>query len=115
MAELETFRWKTQRTTPGTETARTRSAQFGDGYKQVVADGINNISGSWYVTIVAQADEMRAIRNFLRSHGGYRAFKWTEPLGDVVLVRAGTWTPTPIGGGVYSISTTFEQAFTQDS
>lgn len=108
---LETFTWSPQRDTQGDITYRTRTAQFGDGYAQVVGDGINNEQQSWPLTFVRGTDEAEAIRDFFKRHAGYKAFLWTPPLGELGLWRVTTHSLRPMGGGVYTITATFEQAF----
>lgn len=115
MADLEIFTWCVQKDVTSTEAYRTRSAQFGDGYKQVVADGINSVVSTWNVSVTGKKELILEVRNFLRRHAGYKSFRWTEPLGEVVLVRASEGPVSSLGGGIFTISTTFEQAFTQDS
>ncbi|GGA05548.1 phage tail protein [Dyella caseinilytica] len=109
---VDTFRWQQQTDDTGTETARTRSAQFGDGYKQVVPDGINNLVQSWPLTFSGPRDMIFQIRDFLRAHKGASSFYWTPP-GDVQgLYRADTWTVQPRGGNAYTLTVILNQAFT---
>lgn len=59
---------------------RVRVAQFGDGYQQRVADGINTAMDAWSLTFTVRTDtEASAIRDFLAARGGYEAFDWTPP------------------------------------
>ncbi|MDF1653185.1 phage tail protein, partial [Pseudomonas aeruginosa] len=48
---IETFTWATESGGEGDITFATRSAQFGDGYKQLVSEGLNSKSQSWPVSI----------------------------------------------------------------
>lgn len=64
------FTWLVRVGDAGAIKFRTRSAEFGDGYRQVVGDGINGKSASWPITIIAPLDEMQAITDFLDRHGG---------------------------------------------
>ncbi len=106
----DSFTWSTQTDVVGTETARVRSAQFGDGYKQVANDGINNITQSWPLTYTGPSTDAFSIRDFLRAHAG-KSFYWTPP-GDVQgLFRCYSWTIQPRGGIGYTMTFTFEQAF----
>lgn len=62
----DTFNFTVDAGTSGKVTFRTRSAQFGDGYKQEVADGLNNKVQAWTVTITdVYADELAPVLAFL--------------------------------------------------
>ncbi|MCG6541752.1 phage tail protein [Pseudomonas sp. KSR10] len=109
---IETFTWSPDGETEGEIAQRRRSSQFGDGYQQVTADGINAEQGSWPVTFGGTEDEIRPIRDFLRRHQGSKAFLWTPPLGELGLYRNdGLFRVNAKGGGIYVLSTTFETAF----
>ena len=108
---IETFSWKPDKSPAGTYSYRTRKAQFGDGYAQVVGDGINAEAQSWPLTFIGFKADMQAIRDFLRQHGGAKAFLWTPPAGALGLYRCASFGITPVGANLYSLSATFEQAF----
>ncbi|WP_434681373.1 phage tail protein [Pseudomonas sp. R1-18] len=108
---VETFTWCPSKGTSSTPSYRTRSSQFGDGYEQVVGDGINNKQDSWPLSFTESRDEALLIKSFLDRHGGYKAFFWTPPLGELGLYRATAPSVTPIGGGVYTLTSTFTQTF----
>lgn len=108
---LETFAWSPLNEPQGDITYRARTAQFGDGYAQVVGDGINNRQQSWPLTFTRRKEEAQAILDFFDRHAGYRAFLWTPPLGQLSLFRVTQHTLRPLGGGLYTITATFEQAF----
>jgi len=59
---------------------RVRTASFGDGYEQRVADGINTQPEVWQLTFTnvdtATAD---AIEAQLKGYAGVTAFTWTPP------------------------------------
>jgi Phage-related protein len=107
----DTFSWPTQTGNQGTETARVRKAQFGDGYAQKVPDGINALSRSWPFKWSGPKVTALAMRDFLRDHIGL-SFFWTAP-GDVqLLYTCDSWTINDEGGdGAYTVSATFEQWF----
>lgn len=108
---METFTWAPKVEPVGTVEFRLRTAQFGDGYQQQVADGLNNKSQSWPLTFVGDEALVRAIAGFLDRHGGARSFQWTPPLGEPGLYRCKGYQPTPRGAGLYSLTATFEQGF----
>ncbi|KPE40985.1 phage tail protein [Pseudomonas aeruginosa] len=92
-------------------TFATRSAQFGDGYKQLVSEGLNSKSQSWPVSITGPAATIKAAMDFLDRHAGARAFLWTPPLGGLGFYTCAGYRPVNLGGRVYRLTATFEQAF----
>lgn len=109
--EKETFTWSPRVNPRGQVTLRTLEAKFGDGYTQTAADGINNKTQSWPLEFVGNEAYIAAIAAFLDRHGGYRAFLWTPPLGVEGRYRATEYDPVALGGGMYSLSVTFQQHF----
>ncbi|MGA4005988.1 phage tail protein [Ralstonia nicotianae] len=109
---LEIFTWRAVGgSAQGSVKLRTRSAQFGDGYQQVVPDGINNRTSSWPQKFVGSKVAILAIQSFLDRHAGAKSFLWTPPLGMQGRYRVGEYTPAVEVGGVYSLSATFVQSF----
>jgi phage-related protein len=108
----DTFTWRTRAGITGTETTSVISAQFGDGYKQIAANGINTSVESWNLTWTGKTEEVLAIRNFLRSHV-VTSFWWTNPWGETLLYRVKSDSVAPgfQAGKVTSLAFTFEQAF----
>ena len=107
----ETFIWSPSVDPTGTSSFRTRTAQFGNGYRQVAADGINNEQQSWPLTFGGSEDEVAPIVAFLRSHRGASAFVWTPPLGEESLWTCNSFGMTPHGEDLYTVTATFEQYF----
>ncbi|MFJ2989950.1 phage tail protein [Collimonas sp. NPDC087041] len=105
------FTWLPKNEATGTTKFDVLTARFGDGYKQTAENGINNRSESWPLTFVGNKARIMAIMNFLDSCSGARSFLWTPPLSEQILVKAGGYTRTPNGGGVYTLTVTFEQDF----
>ena len=60
---------------------------------------------------VAEHEKLAQAKQFLDRHAGTRAFQWTPPLEEVGLYRCEQYKPVPLGGGNYSLSATFIQAF----
>lgn len=108
---VETFTWCPKVDPVSSPEYRTRSSKFGDGYEQVSADGINNISDSWALTFVVPEADAAAIKDFLNRHGGFKSFLWTPPLAGVGLFRSTAPSVTPNGAGMYTLTSTFTQAF----
>lgn len=107
---LETFTWSPRLGATGTEDERTRQVQLGDGYTQVVGDGINATTHSWPLAFTGSEAYVLEIRAFLRRHGKTRAFLWTPPLGELGLYRRGEFTLTG-HGRVFTLAVTFETAY----
>lgn len=88
---------------------KTRTAGFGDGYAQIVADGINNDMEEWTVRFTGTTERGLAIRNFLRERGGSKPFTWTTPEGDTHFFTCKTWTRGRERGVLMTVSATFTQ------
>lgn len=108
----ETFTYLRQSGAAGKFNYRVREAKFGDGYTQVVADGLNNETQNWPLSFEGSLTEMTAIRDFFRRHAGAKSFMWTPPgepsplwftVRDVAFISR--------GGGVYGITAEFQQVF----
>lgn len=108
---IETFTWPTQNGDAPEITYRVRTSQFGDGYKQEVGDGINNKVDSYPITHTSNKIQALEIMAFFDRHAGSKAFLWTTPLGQLGLFTCKNPVPTPVGGGVFKLTATFERAF----
>ena len=107
----KTFTWIPQVEPVGTVEFRLKTAQFGDGYQQVLKDGLNHKTQSWPLTFVGDQVQIKAIIDFLDEHAGATAFYWAAPLSEPALYRCKRYQPTPMGAGLYTLAATFEQAF----
>lgn len=108
---VETFTWDARVGDQGTVTFNVLSAQFGDGYSQEVANGINNRSDSWPYTYEGNEDEVAPILAFLDAHAGYRGFQWTPPSGKPGLYKCVSYGVTPTAGPRRRLTATFVQKF----
>lgn len=106
----EVFEWAPSVEASGDTTFAVRTAKFGDGYQQDVADGINNLSESWPLTFVGDGAKTKAIKEFLDWHAGWRSFQWTPPLGVPGLYKCAAHNRTAHGGDAYTLTATFVQA-----
>jgi len=90
----------------------TMQAQFGDGYKQVAAAGINSVRESWPVTCSGSKAEMAMVRAFLKAHVTSSCW-WVNPWGERKLyrIKADSIRPSFINGNFVEIAFIFEQAF----
>ena len=110
MALLE-FTWVPDGSATGDKDFTVRTAQFGDGYIQKVADGINNEKQTWPLTFTKRKADAEAIAAFLDLHKGAKSFAWKPPLGQLSLWTAGKYSINPLGAGIYRITVTFEQEY----
>ena len=95
-----------------TET-RVLEANFGDGYSQRAADGINNVIDVWSLEWVAlDSTNYQEIETFLRDRGGWDSFDFTPP-GESTSKKfvCKQWNTSHHGNNLYSISATFRQVF----
>lgn len=107
----QTFKWKVERDIDPSIDYRVITTQFGDGYKQTSADGINTKTEQYNVKVHAFATEAKAIMDFFDAHQGWKSFFWTPPLGTLSLYTCANPKPTPQGGGLYAITGTFVKSF----
>ncbi|MCM2537718.1 phage tail protein [Burkholderia glumae] len=109
----DTFIWKpTVANSSGSATMKVRKAQFGDGYAQRTADGLNNSSSTFSLQFVNDAATIGAILAFLRAHGGATSFYWTPILWAApALFTCETFSEPTRDGNIYTITATFEQTF----
>lgn len=92
--------------------ARVLSVQFGDGYSQEVADGINNLVETWTVSFTNRTQaEIQAIDDFFTALRGYLPFQWTTPDGKIKLFKCKKWTPSYSHSLDSSLTATFTQHF----
>ncbi|AJO76498.1 phage tail protein [Pseudomonas sp. MRSN 12121] len=108
---VEKFDWCPKIEAVSAPEYRVRSSKFGDGYEQVVGEGVNNRVDSWPLTFVVKEAVALQIQAFLNRHGGFKSFLWTPPLGQVGFYRGTAPTVSPNGAGMYTLTTTFTQSF----
>lgn len=96
-------------TAPTTRT-KTLTAQFGDGYSQRAADGINNVLTDWDVVWkVITAAERATLVEFLEARAGFEAFYWTSPLGVQKKYICSEWSFPQVEYNVFNGSAKFKQ------
>lgn len=86
---------------------------FGDGYTQRAADGLNSLRREWSVSWTNLTTAQKNILiGFFESQLGYKAFLWTAP-GDTAVRKwtAREWTEEPVAANIWSITSTFRQEF----
>lgn len=107
----DTFVWKVLATASGGGEFRVSKAQFGDGYAQEAAYGLNNEVQKWNVTAEGYTTQISAPLAFIRAKAGGEAFYWTPPLGVQGYYRCKSYSINKTGGDHYTMSLVFEQAF----
>ena len=107
----DTFTFSTSIHPQGRGTFRVRKAQFGDGYSQAVADGLNAEVQHWPLSFAGKSAAINPILAFLRAHPGNVSFYWTPPLGVQGFFRCEQYNLVPHGGDVYTLSAQFDQVF----
>jgi phage-related protein len=108
---IETFTWNTEAQADGDVAFAQRSTQFGDGYKQIAGEGLNNESQTWPISTVQLKAEALKVAAFLRRHKDGKAFLWTPPLGELGLYTCAGFKPINAGGAAWRIAATFETAY----
>lgn len=108
----ETFKWRVERNLSPTIGYRVIETQFGDGYVQTSADGINTKDESYQIRVVLKSEaEATEVMDFFDRHAGYKTFLWKPPLGKMSLFRCSDPTPSPQGGNVFVITGTFVKSY----
>lgn len=94
-----------------TKTPRVKSIQFGNGYKQIYGDGINNNLEVWSIGFTVNDTNKQSIETFLNSSAGYIPFYWTAPENGSIqkMYLCTTWNVVPLGRNIYSITANFEE------
>jgi phage-related protein len=91
---------------------RVRVAQFGDGYEQRSADGINTRAQMWSLQFANRTDtETGNIITFLENRNGVEAFDWTPPNGSAIKVVCREWSKTAVRYNLNNVAATFQQVF----
>lgn len=110
---LATFDWIPSYRTSKTVKHKVRKASFGDGYEQVLDNGINATTQEWKLMFDCETVTANDIDAFLTDHGDSQPFLWTAP-GDTeqMVVRVeGGHTRTYNSYNHETISVTFVQKF----
>lgn len=93
-------------------TAKTLEAGFGDGYEQVVASGLNSVSGNYSLVFDNLTVEQRdVIEGFFRDKKGAEPFIYTFP-GESTSrkFRCKTWNRGHTGA-LYTVRAEFREVF----
>lgn len=102
------------KTSSNTKQVAVVRTQFGDGYSQRAADGINSLRETWKLSWANLTNtEEQTINAFLTARKGVEAFLWKSPdePGDPKLWSCQEWGRTPQDAGVQNFEATFIQEF----
>lgn len=106
------FTWVPDQGVPRQRKARVNATQFGDGYVQRSADGINNVTEQVPLTFTLRTiATINAIDDFLESKFGVSSFTWTNPRGQTYRYTCDEWTPVYNHDGNCSLTCTFKRVF----
>ncbi|UNM17266.1 phage tail protein [Pseudomonas sp. ArH3a] len=108
---IETFAWCVNSQSSGSTSYATRSSKFADGYEQVTADGLNNVSSEWSISINGNSVKIEAVKAFLDLHAGAKSFLWTPPLGVLGMYLGSGVNVSGGGGDYYTLTAKFKQSF----
>ncbi|WP_339504038.1 phage tail protein [Pseudomonas sp. RL_105y_Pfl2_101] len=108
---IETFTWCVHAQSSGATSYATRSRKFGDGYEQIAADGPNNVSEEWSISVSGNGATIKAIKAFLDQHGGAKSFLWKPPLGELGMYLGESPNISDGQGDYYTLTATFRQSF----
>lgn len=108
---IPTFKWNVERQIDFDVKYRVIEVQYGDGYTQSSADGINTKDESYQIRVNARERTAKEIMTFFDNLAGHRSFFWTPPLGELSLFTCINPKPSYQGGGLYVITATFKRSF----
>lgn len=106
-----TFKWRVERDISPTGDFKVKEASFGDGYKQITSDGINNKDESYGIKTHGQEPVIIKIKEFMDDHKGVYSFFWTPPLGTLSLFTCADPKYVPQGGGLWVFTGTFVRSY----
>lgn len=108
---LKTFTWCVDAGATEELELKTNVTQFGDGYEQVSSIGINNARTSWPLSVTGHAVKTKAVRDFLKDHGGVTPFIMTID-GETKTYRTdGNISRNHLGADVWQVSFNVKQVF----
>lgn len=105
------FTWVADYDAEESTSPRVLVAQFGDGYKQRAADGLNNQLRTWSWSFNNRSlTDASDIIDFLKAKGGVTEFTHDLPgSGETVTVICSSWSKRWAGFDTYNVSAKFEE------
>ena len=116
MADLEIFTWTPDYGAQCSVTPEVLTAQYGDGYSQDVAIGINSTPEVWAILFNRDPATSEQVFQFLQRQGGVQRFWWTPP-GAMIAKKfktVGQYGKTYTDAGQTTVAMTFQQVFDPD-
>jgi phage-related protein len=117
---VDVFAFKIRAEPSGQVTYRKLTAQFGDGYSQAAADGINNrlqvwnieARGPWLVPGCLTGQPVKSVADFLDATEGYTSFDWMPPDStEAIRVGCDGYSLQKMGNGITTLSAVFKQVY----
>ena len=109
---MATFTYTPSFTADLEERPNVQRIQFGDGYEQRVAFGINTQPKNWSLQFNNRTDAERdTILTFLRARGAVESFDWTDPNGYAGKWICSEWQTSQVSCNFNNITATFRQVF----
>lgn len=109
---LKTFTWCPEVGAEAQYLERNLKAQFGDGYVQIMGDGINTSVDVWPLTFSKDIAEALLIRKFILEHKERTPFYWTPPYEtEAAKYIASGLTFNYSGGRLGIVKATFTKTF----
>lgn len=105
----ETFTWRVETGTSGSGEFKVDTAQFGDGYSQDSATGLNPERQSWPVSVSGYQSQLAPIIAFIRTN--FLGFNWKPPFGIMGQYKCTKWNLSPNGGDHWTLNMQFEQTY----
>lgn len=92
---------------------RILEAKFGDGYEEIVEDGVNHASKTWKLSFnnISHATADLVIDFFETNETWLTPFDWTDPDGELGRYRCDEWSKSFDGFEPVSLSCEFKQVF----
>lgn len=107
---MSTFTWIPDTGATMERQPRIRSVQFGDGYEQRAADGLNADMRKFSLTFSGRsAAEIAAIDTFLATQAGVSSFDYTHPGDTSRKYVCRTWRVIDVSYTVKTITAEFQQ------
>jgi len=109
---MATFTYTPSFTADLQEQPQIRTVQFGDGYEQRLAYGLNTQPKAWSLQFNNRDDAERDnILAFLRARGGVESFDWTDPNSYAGKWVCSEWRTSQVSCNFNNITVTFRQVF----
>ena len=109
--ELKRFKWKVLVDADTDKEFRIRSTNMGDGYVQVIGDGINTEKNAHKLSTLGRNNEMKDVMKFLDEHKGVMPFIWVHPTLGEGVYRCEKYSIKPLSKDFMRLSFSFIQAY----